>query len=105
MAKGSPTGRWRTWCGCAAASRRTRSHPLFVVTLARPELLERRPTWGAGQRSFTSMYLEPLTGEAMEQLLAGLVPGLPGELRDRILERAEGVPLYAVETVRMLLDR
>ena len=35
----------------------------------------------------------------------GLVPGLPDDLRSTILERAEGVPLYAVETVRMLLDR
>ena len=42
---------------------------------------------------------------AMEELLAGLVPGLPAGLRDQILARAEGVPLYAVETVRMLLDR
>ena len=33
------------------------------------------------------------------------MPGLPPELRKQILERAEGVPLYAVETVRMLLDR
>ncbi len=41
----------------------------------------------------------------MEELLAGLVPGLPAEVRDRILARAEGIPLYAVETVRMLLDR
>jgi tetratricopeptide (TPR) repeat protein len=41
----------------------------------------------------------------MEDLLAGLVPGLPAELRAQILARAEGVPLYAVETVRMLLDR
>src|SRR6266851_6894080 len=41
----------------------------------------------------------------MHELLAGLVPGLPQELRARILARAEGVPLYAVETVRMLLDR
>ena len=41
----------------------------------------------------------------MTELLAGLVPGLPDDLRDRILDRAEGVPLYAVETVRMLLDR
>src|SRR5207245_7840009 len=78
---------------------------IFVVTLARPELLERRPTWGAGQRSFSSLYLEPLPREAMEELLTGLVPGLPSEVRDRILARAEGVPLYAVETVRMLLDR
>ena len=76
-----------------------------MVTLARPELLERRPTWGAGQRSFTSLYLEPLSQQAMEELLAGLVPGLPAEVRDRILARAEGIPLYAVETVRMLLDR
>jgi predicted ATPase/class 3 adenylate cyclase len=83
----------------------SRNHPIFVVTLARPELLERRPTWGAGQRSFTSLYLEPLSSQAMEELLAGLVPGLPPEVRDRILARAEGIPLYAVETVRMLLDR
>src|SRR5207244_12583071 len=83
----------------------SRSSPIFVVTLARPELLERRPTWGAGQRSFSSLYLEPLSASAMEELLTGLVPGLPPEVRDRILARAEGVPLYAVETVRMLLDR
>jgi class 3 adenylate cyclase/tetratricopeptide (TPR) repeat protein len=83
----------------------SRSSPIFVVTLARPELLERRPTWGAGQRSFSSIYLEPLSQEAMEELLTGLVPGLPSEALDRILARAEGVPLYAVETVRMLLDR
>jgi class 3 adenylate cyclase/tetratricopeptide (TPR) repeat protein len=83
----------------------SRNHPILVITLARPELLERRPTWGAGQRSFTSLYLEPLSQHAMAELLAGLVPGLPSEVRDRILARAEGVPLYAVETVRMLLDR
>jgi class 3 adenylate cyclase/tetratricopeptide (TPR) repeat protein len=83
----------------------SRSSPLFVLTLARPELAERRPGWGAGQRSFSSLYLEPLSAEAMEELLEGFVPGLPDSLRDRVLARAEGVPLYAVETVRMLLDR
>ena len=84
---------------------RSRQYPIFVCTLARPELHERRPTWGAGQRSFTSLYLEPLAQPAMEQLLDGLVPGLPEELRAQILQRAEGIPLYAVETVRMMLDR
>jgi class 3 adenylate cyclase/tetratricopeptide (TPR) repeat protein len=83
----------------------SRNHPLYVITLARPELLERRPTWGAGHRNFTSLFLEPLSEKAMQELLAGLVPGLPPGLRDQILARAEGVPLYAVETVRMLLDR
>jgi class 3 adenylate cyclase/tetratricopeptide (TPR) repeat protein len=81
-----------------------RSHPLYVVTLARPELAERRQNWGGG-RNFTSIGLEPLSDGAMDELLAGLAPGLPEELRTRICERAEGVPLYAIETVRMLLDR
>jgi tetratricopeptide (TPR) repeat protein len=76
-----------------------------VITLARPELAERRPSWGAQLRNFSSVYLEPLPEDAMEELLTGLVPGLPMVLREKILARAEGIPLYAVETVRMLLDR
>jgi class 3 adenylate cyclase/tetratricopeptide (TPR) repeat protein len=83
----------------------SRDYPLYVITLARPELHERRPSWGAGQRNFSSLYLEPLSQAAMQELLEGLVPGLPDGLRAQILARAEGVPLYAVETVRMLLDR
>ena len=81
----------------------SRNVPILIVTLARPELLERRPGWGAGKRSFTSIYLEPLSTHAMRQLLAGLVPGLPTAARDAIVARADGIPLYAVETVRMLL--
>src|SRR3989440_10640525 len=83
----------------------SKDHPVFILTLSRPELADRRPTWGAGKRSFTSIFLEPLSPAAMDELMRGLVPGLPDELRTRILDRAEGVPLYAVETVRMLLDR
>lgn len=83
----------------------SRAFPIFVMTLARPEFTERRPTWGSGKRNFTSLYLEPLSAEQMRDLLSGLVVGLPEETADAILERAEGVPLYAVETVRMLLDR
>ena len=54
----------------------SRSSPILVITLARPELLERRPDWGAGRRS-VSTTLEPLDRALMAQLLAGLVPGLP----------------------------
>lgn len=81
----------------------SRSVPILIVTLARPELLERRSDWGAGKRSFTSVYLEPLPTSAMRGLLSGLVPGLPDGARDTIVERADGIPLYAVETVRMLV--
>jgi len=60
----------------------SRHHSLYVITLARPELVERRPTWGAGQRNFTSIYLDPLSEEAMGDLLDGLAPGL--DLRDAL---------------------
>ncbi|CAN5793721.1 hypothetical protein BH24CHL6_BH24CHL6_13470 [soil metagenome] len=82
----------------------SRNYAIFILGLARPELLERRPTWGAGQRSYAAIGLEPLSDEAMRQALAGLVPGLPEPAVKAILLRAEGVPLYAVETVRMLLN-
>ena len=81
----------------------SKAAPILVVTLARPELLERRSTWGPGARHVTSMALEPLGDAAMRELLAGLVPGLGDEFVRAILGRADGVPLYAVETVRALV--
>ena len=81
----------------------SRSHPIFVVTLARPELLDRRPGWGTDRRGAMAMRLDPLTEPAMRELLAGIVPGLPEPVVERILARADGIPLYAVETIRMFL--
>ena len=83
----------------------SRNHRFVILTLARPELLERRPTWGAGQRDFLSIHLEPLAADAMTALVNGLVPGLPDRLVTRIVDRSEGIPLYAVEMIRMLVDR
>ena len=83
----------------------SRGHRLFVLALARPELGERHPGWGSSIRNSTTLSVEPLSDESMEELLDGFVPGLPEDIRRQVLERAEGVPLYAVETVRMLLDR
>ena len=82
----------------------SRDYPILVITMARPELLERRPSWGAGRRNFVGMALEPLPDASMRELLAGLVPGLPDTVVRAILSRADGVPLYAVETVRMLVN-
>jgi class 3 adenylate cyclase/tetratricopeptide (TPR) repeat protein len=81
------------------------SSPILVLAEARPELFDRRPDWGRALRSSTLMHLGPLAARDMQGLLEGLVPGLPPEQMRRIVDRAEGVPLYAVETLRMLLDR
>ncbi len=73
-------------------------YPIFVVALGRPELRERRPSW-------EPLGLAPLEPQAVTQVLEGLAPGLPPELVTQVVERAEGIPLYAVETLRMLQDR
>ncbi len=74
--------------------------PILVLALGRPEVLGRRPGWEPHVHR-----LAPLDDAAMGDLLAGLVPGLPDRAVAEIRERAEGIPLYAVETVRMMLDR
>jgi class 3 adenylate cyclase len=78
--------------------------PVLVLALARPEISARRPGIGTGRRS-TTVFLDPLPDAAMCRLLDGLVTDLPAALRDELVRRADGVPLYAVETVRSLIDR
>ena len=80
-------------------------HPIFVCCFARPELSERRPGWPTGVANATAVALEPLAAGEIGELLDGTVSGLPGPLRGRIVAHAEGMPLYAVETVRALADR
>ena len=78
---------------------------LFILTLARPELAESRPGWLAGRRDCVPLNLGPLPDLLLGELLQGLVPGLPAEVSRRIVATAQGVPLYAVELVRSMLDR
>ncbi|MEO8328910.1 MAG: adenylate/guanylate cyclase domain-containing protein, partial [Candidatus Nanopelagicales bacterium] len=83
----------------------SRNSPIVVITLARPELLDRRPTWGARLRNYTALHLDALGDQSMHELVCGFVTGLSAEDALRITARAEGVPLYAVETIRMLAER
>ena len=78
--------------------------PIFVLALARAELAEKAPAFAHARRA-TALHLEPLPDRQMASLVAGLVGGLPEHLRDALVERSEGIPLYAVETVRGLIDR
>ena len=72
-----------------------RAHPILIVTLARPELLDVRPTWGARQRNFTSIHLEPLNDEEMRKLLSGVAQGLPDHLTDQIERGPKAFPYTA----------
>ncbi len=79
--------------------------PIFILTLARPELAARHQGWPAGLRGATLLALEPLEDRATRALLAAVVEDLPPAAAERIVAQAEGVPLYAVETLRALVDR
>ena len=79
-----------------------RSRPILILALARPEFLDAHPAWGTGFGSFHAMHLERLDDAAMRRLLEARAPDIAPALVDRILDRAGGVPLYAVEMARML---
>ena len=80
---------------------------LLILVTARPELLDRRPGWGAGGPDATTISLLPLDDEQTAMLIAALLGRslLPAEVQSLLLERAGGNPLYAEEFVRLLTDR
>ena len=81
----------------------SRRWPILILTLARPDLLERRPMWGAGKPNFVSLHLAPLAEIDMQEMIEGVVPGLPHHAVGALVSRSGGLPLYAVEYIRMLL--
>jgi class 3 adenylate cyclase/tetratricopeptide (TPR) repeat protein len=84
-----------------------RESPLLLLITARPELLDARPGWGGGKSNATSVLLEPLGEADAGDLLRHLLG--PDRLGDhavaRILDVAEGNPLYVEEIVAMLADQ
>jgi len=77
---------------------------IFVLVFARPELEHTHPNW-AGGRNRTMLALDPLDSRAMDDLVEALVPGMPTPARTAITAQAQGIPLFAVETIRSLIDR
>jgi class 3 adenylate cyclase len=82
----------------------SRDLPVYVLVFARPELGQARPGFGTG-RNRTTLTLDPLDPASMDQLAEALVPGMPPAARAAIAGQAQGIPLFAVETVRSLIDR
>jgi tetratricopeptide (TPR) repeat protein len=83
---------------------RVQELPVFVLVFARPELAVTRPGLGSG-RNRSTLALDPLDAASMDALLDALVPGMPAAARAQVTGQAQGVPLFAVETIRSLIDR
>src|SRR5881397_1371169 len=84
-----------------------RERALLILCLARPELLDVRPGWGGGRVRTTAIELEPLGREDSEALADALLEEhrVTGKVRARLLDKAEGNPLFVEETVRMLVEQ
>ena len=79
--------------------------PILMIALTRPELLDRRPTWGGGKRNYISIALEPLGDKATSQLVRQLLASNSDEVVRRVVARAEGNPFYAGELVRAVMEQ
>jgi len=79
----------------------SRDAPLLLLCLARPELLERRPSWGGGKWNATTVLLEPLDATETERLLSEL-GGVDDALKERIVQVAEGNPLFLEEMLALV---
>jgi class 3 adenylate cyclase len=73
---------------------RLRELPIMLVTLARPDLLDSRPSWGGGLTAYTALPLAPLSADEAHQLATLRLGEIRGEAALRLAETAEGNPLF-----------
>jgi class 3 adenylate cyclase/tetratricopeptide (TPR) repeat protein len=81
--------------------------PVLLIVLARPALLERRPNWGSGLPYHIRIELRPLDKRQSRSLVREIlqkIAHVPKNLRDLLVDRAEGNPYYLEELVKMLID-
>jgi class 3 adenylate cyclase/tetratricopeptide (TPR) repeat protein len=80
--------------------------PLYILCLARPELRDHRSGWGGGLMNAGAIRLEPLGDDETRRLISALlaIEDLPETVRDNVVSRAQGNPLYVEEILRMFID-
>ncbi|MEX2048050.1 MAG: AAA family ATPase [Gemmatimonadota bacterium] len=74
--------------------------PLFLLCIARPDLFELRPAWAAPKQNRALVTLDGLAEDETESLVEQLRE-VPDETKVRIVEAAEGNPLFIEQLVAM----
>jgi class 3 adenylate cyclase/tetratricopeptide (TPR) repeat protein len=77
--------------------------PLLVLCMARADLFDRRPTWTAPRPNVTVLTLEPLSSADSAVLATDLGETMSGTI-ERIVETAEGNPLFVEQLVAALAE-
>jgi class 3 adenylate cyclase len=86
---------------------RVRDVPLLLLTLARPEMLSGRPTWGGGLPAYTALPLDPLDGGHSEELARLLLEagGVDSEAAHQLAGTGEGNPLFIEELAAAVAEQ
>jgi class 3 adenylate cyclase/tetratricopeptide (TPR) repeat protein len=79
----------------------SRTAPILLLCLARPDLLDARPAWAGGKVNATSLLLDPLGAADCERLVDELDPDLDGPARERIIRASAGNPLFVAEMLAL----
>ena len=84
-----------------------RDVPLLLLCAARPELLEREPSWAGAIPGSVTITLPPLRDAEIATMYTHLFGqgDLPAGLLGPLVELADGNPLYAPEYTRMLVEQ
>jgi hypothetical protein len=78
---------------------------VLVVVMARPELLDDTPTWGAARTNARTLRLEALDPASVDALTRGLLGATPpADVAQKVREFAGGNPLYLEQLVEMLVE-
>ncbi len=79
---------------------------VLFLCLARPELLELRPSWAAAKPRSITATLPPLTSRDARRIGEALLgKTAPTSVVERVCETAEGNPLYLEQLTAMLADQ
>jgi len=83
--------------------RAARTIPLFVLCVARYDLLDKRPDWGGGLGDSMNLHLEAMSLSDAIELAREASEGLDEDSAARIARHAGGNPFFIVETTGMLM--
>ena len=81
----------------------SRGASILLLCLARPDLLDKRPTWGGGKLNATTILLEPLTADECAELIDAH-GGTERGTRERIVASADGNPLFVEEMLALVRE-
>lgn len=81
--------------------------PVYLITLARPDLLDSQPTWGGGLARYTAVHLEPLADPEAHALATALLAGSEeaAAYADRLVHASGGNPLFLEELAASVAER